>query len=90
MVYDRLYGGANLVAGTSLLRAQCALVALLAVNGVTECFARSVMTDAEAIIISSQGLLNRLFLHSRWCWAAKNIDFHSKSCKCESISTFIL
>ena len=45
----RLYGGSNLAGdgGTALLRAQCLLIAFLAVNGVTECFARSVMTEAE-------------------------------------------
>jgi len=44
-----LYGGATLAEGdgTELLRAQCLLVLLLAVNGVTECFARSAMTEGE-------------------------------------------
>jgi len=63
----RLYGGANLVAGTSLLRAQCALVALLAVNGVTECFARSVMTDAEINKFSSRlVVLSASYLALAW------------------------
>jgi len=45
----RLYGGNNLVGdgGTNLLRAQCLLIVFLALNGVSECFARSVMTDVE-------------------------------------------
>jgi len=44
-----LYGGGTLAegAGPDLLRAQCLLVLLLAVNGVTECFARSAMTEGE-------------------------------------------
>jgi len=44
-----LYGGNNLTEGTGpdLLRAQCLLILFLAVNGVTECFARSAMTEAE-------------------------------------------
>ena len=45
----RLYGGNNLAAdgGTNLLRAQCLLILFLSLNGVSECFARSVMSDAE-------------------------------------------
>ena len=45
----RIYGGPHLAVdgGTSLLRAQCLLILFLAVNGVTECFARSVMTEQE-------------------------------------------
>ena len=45
----RIYGGPHLAVdgGTALLRAQCLLICFLAVNGVTECFARSVMTEQE-------------------------------------------
>ena len=45
----RIYGGPHLAVdgGTALLRAQCLLIFFLAVNGVTECFARSVMTEQE-------------------------------------------
>ena len=44
-----LYGGNKLSGdgGTSLLRAQCLLVACFAVNGITECFARTVMTEDQ-------------------------------------------
>ena len=44
-----LYGGYGLAGngGTSLLRAQCLLVACYAVNGITECFARSAMTQHQ-------------------------------------------
>ena len=44
-----LYGGLTLTdgPGPALLRAQCGLVLALAVNGITECFARAVMTEAE-------------------------------------------
>ncbi|XP_023334103.1 protein RFT1 homolog isoform X2 [Eurytemora carolleeae] len=45
----RIYGGPHLAVdgGTALLRAQCLLIFFLAVNGVTECFVRSVMTEQE-------------------------------------------
>ena len=44
-----LYGGRTLSEGLGpdLLRSQCFLILFLAVNGVTECFARAVMTDSE-------------------------------------------
>ena len=44
-----LYGGTNLSEGLGpdLLRSQCFLILFLAVNGVTECFARAVMTEQE-------------------------------------------
>jgi len=51
-----LYGGVRLAddGGMTLLRGQCLLVACLAVNGMTECFARTVMTDKQ---------INRFNLH---------------------------
>ena len=44
-----LYGGSNLSdgIGPDLLRTQCFLILFLAINGVTECFARAVMTETE-------------------------------------------
>jgi len=44
-----LYGGSTLSdgLGPDLLRSQCFLILFLAVNGVTECFARAVMTDTQ-------------------------------------------
>ena len=44
-----LYGGSNLSSGLGpdLLRSQCFLILFLSVNGVTECFARAVMTEEE-------------------------------------------
>ena len=44
-----LYGGRTLSEGLGpdLLRSQCFLILFLAINGVTECFARAVMTDSE-------------------------------------------
>ena len=44
-----LYGGRTLSEGLGpdLLRSQCFLILFLAINGVTECFARAVMTDGE-------------------------------------------
>ena len=44
-----LYGGSNLSTGLGpdLLRTQCFLILFLSVNGVTECFARAVMTEDE-------------------------------------------
>ena len=44
-----LYGGRNLSSGLGpdLLRSQCFLILFLSINGVTECFARAVMTEEE-------------------------------------------
>ena len=44
-----LYGGPNLSTGLGpdLLRSQCFLILFLSINGVTECFARAVMSEEE-------------------------------------------
>jgi len=44
-----LYGGPLLTSGEgpSLLRAQCFLILFFAINGISECFARAAMTEAE-------------------------------------------
>ncbi|XP_043202891.1 protein RFT1 homolog isoform X1 [Amphibalanus amphitrite] len=71
----RLYGGALLAAGpaVSLLRAQCAYVLLLAVNGVLECYTFAVMRQEQingynrkmvllsVIFVISTGIFTRLF-----------------------------
>ncbi|KAF0295431.1 Protein RFT1 [Amphibalanus amphitrite] len=71
----RLYGGALLTAGpaVSLLRAQCAYVLLLAVNGVLECYTFAVMRQEQingynrkmvllsVIFVISTGIFTRLF-----------------------------
>ena len=60
-----LYGGATLTdgAGPDLLRAQCLLILFLAVNGVSECFARSAMTEAEIVAhTSAMSLLSAGYL----------------------------
>ncbi|KAF0290905.1 Protein RFT1 [Amphibalanus amphitrite] len=71
----RLYGGALLTAGpaVSLLRAQCAYVLLLAMNGVLECYTFAVMRQEQingynrkmvllsVIFVISTGIFTRLF-----------------------------
>merc|ERR1719239_1828231 len=64
-----LYGGNTLTLGTGpdLLRAQCLLILFLAVNGVTECFARSAMTEAEIIThTQAMSLLSFGYLGLAW------------------------
>jgi len=66
----RLYGGGAHLAvdgGTDLLRAQCLLISFLAVNGVTECFARSVMTEIEISAFNKQlVILSCAYLALTW------------------------
>lgn len=64
-----LYGGDTLAEGTGpdLLRAQCLLILFLAVNGVTECFARSAMSEAEIIThTQAMSLLSFGYLGLAW------------------------
>jgi len=64
-----LYGGDTLTLGTGpdLLRAQCLLILFLAVNGVTECFARSAMSEAEIIAhTQAMSLLSFGYLGLAW------------------------
>ena len=64
-----LYGGWQLASdgGTNLLRAQCLLVACFAVNGITECFVRAVLTEDEIKRLNIKFVyLSCLYLVATW------------------------
>jgi len=64
-----LYGGSNLTVGSGpdLLRAQCLLVLFLAVNGITECFAMAVMSQADIVKFNyKMGIMSVLYLALAW------------------------
>jgi len=66
-----LYGGFRLAddGGVTLLRGQCLLVACLAVNGMTECFARTVMTDKQINRFNVQLIyLSMFYLGISWAF----------------------